>query len=468
MRERVKQFILKEELLQKGDTVLVAVSGGPDSMALLHLLAVDLKEEFALTVYAAHANHQLRGEDSTKDAALVRDFCERTGVLLYEAQLDVGACSKEEKVGTQPAARKLRYRFFEATMADASADVIVTGHHGDDEAETVLMKLIRGTTPLTRLGIPVRRPFANGYMSRPLLGERKEAITAYCQKEGVPFRLDASNTSTAYTRNRVRQVIHPFTEKENPHFHHHARRYEVWQNDDNAFLFKQAEEKLPGATIEKMKNSWTVSCAQMKRVDLPLQRRMIHLILNYLYDFSTTHTTSLHIEQVLALMAREGSRELHLPKGAKVFRSYDACVFTSCLEHGAESFRKELLVPGSVVTRLGTIRADFRIHTNELRGSAAVSFDADEVAFPLEVRPRKAGDRIRPLGMNGSKKVNRLFIDHKLARRLREEWPLVVDANNEILWIPYIHSSRLASTRHSTKTTVHLTFDPAPMIQGMY
>lgn len=212
MEQEVQRFMTDNQLVEKGNTVLVAVSGGADSMALLSLLA-DMRAEWSLTIYVVHVNHQLRGEESEKDCMFVQNWCRKRGVHFQEYRVDVNAQKQTEKVGTQAAAHTLRYQAFSTEMNRVSADVLATAHHGDDSTESVLMKLNRGTTPYLRLGIAAKRDFEQGSLIRPLLCVTKEAILKYCNEKEILYRDDSSNESEGYTRNRFRKYVVPELKK---------------------------------------------------------------------------------------------------------------------------------------------------------------------------------------------------------------------------------------------------------------
>lgn len=205
MKADVHNFILDHQLIQKGDTLFVAVSGGPDSMSLLHYLWLH-KELYQVNLTACHVHHQLRGEEADADAVYVKEFCLDHEIEFLEKRVDVRGYAKEKKVGTQLAARELRYHWF-AELLECSNSKLVTGHHGDDQIETVLMKMARGTVPVHAPGIQVKRKLGNGFIIRPLLGITKEKIEQYCREASIKPREDVSNYSSTYTRNRFRMMI---------------------------------------------------------------------------------------------------------------------------------------------------------------------------------------------------------------------------------------------------------------------
>ncbi|SDC71008.1 tRNA lysidine(34) synthetase TilS [Shouchella lonarensis] len=455
MRERVQQYMQREVNL---NTILVAVSGGADSMALLHIMC-NINAQKKFTLVALHAHHGLR-EEADADAALVRTVCADWGIPYVQKQLSVRAYCEQHRIGVQQGARTLRYQFFQEAMMQLDGDVLMTAHHGDDEVETVLMKMVRGTTPLTNIGIAPDQPYVNGRLIRPLLQETKQQILAYCHAHEVPFHEDESNASSMYTRNRFRAQIVPVLKKENPHIHVHTHRFSRWHVDDNDYLFAEAEKVLVQMTKVKKSGYVKISKPLFRRIAPALQRRMIHLILSYLYSGEAV-VSALHIEQVQSFLMRKSSSEkrLHLRGGLRVILSYDTCTFTCEQDTNGDLYKYPLSIPGQCETPLGVIQASVAEEVLlTCEQPYRVMFPMRALKKPLYIRNRKEGDVFSPLGMTGTKKISRLFIDCKIAPLLRQKWPLVVDADDEILWIPGLHRSLSVKKGESTESIVTLSF----------
>ena len=230
--------------------IIVAISGGPDSMALLDLLH-SLRNQYKIEVAACHVNHQLRGIESEEDVTFVKDYCNLRGISLFIKEVDVKQYAKQSRLGTQVAARELRYHWFEQLLEEYPGASIATGHHGDDQVETMLMKMTRGSVPLYSYGIATRRKLGKGYLIRPLLGITKEQIEQYCIEALITPRRDSSNESDSYTRNRFRKDILPVLKRENAHIHEHWQRQAEWSQDDHEFLWSLAEEAVNNVIVEK-------------------------------------------------------------------------------------------------------------------------------------------------------------------------------------------------------------------------
>ncbi|WEG17051.1 tRNA lysidine(34) synthetase TilS [Alkalihalophilus pseudofirmus] len=461
MNQDVHDFIIKHKLLNEVQTVFVAVSGGPDSMALLHYL-IKRREMYGIEVEAVHVNHQLRGAESVDDEQYVRNFCTEHNIPLHTKKMDVQTFAAQNKMGTQKAASELRYHWFDEWLENRPHSCIATAHHGDDQTETILMTMVRGGNLLVPSGINVKRILQNGFVIRPFLGITKEEIEHYCKREGITPRIDSSNHSMKYTRNRYRQQIMPFIKSENPSVHIHMQRFQEWQRDDQSYLMELAEEAFKSIVVKKSEQSITISIEATERLRFPLQRRVIHLILRYLYGKNSPSSTSIHIEQIIRLLNRqEPSKELHLANGLFVYLSYDCCHFTLKPQIKEEQPLVPLTVPGKTDTAAGTFTS-YYLETSDIPEDQKhmLHLDADKVVFPLSIRGVLPGDRISLRGMSGTKKVNRLYIDRKVDSAVRKVWPLLVDGSGELLWVPLLHRSKSAVITDQTKRVLVLVFVP--------
>jgi tRNA(Ile)-lysidine synthase len=458
MKVAVHNFIQSHNLFEKEDTIFVAVSGGPDSMALLHYLW-SRREIEQLTIIACHVHHQLRGLEADMDASFVKQFCEARSIEYLEKRVDVKGYAKKKQLGTQLAARELRYQWF-ANLLEKPTDKLATGHHGDDQVETMFMKMVRGIVPLHTYGIPVKRKLGNGFIIRPFLGITKEEIEQYCIEASIQPRRDSSNQSTTYTRNRFRKDVLPILKKENQNIHLHMQRQNEWGSDDHLFLMAMAEEQMASIITEKNEQNVTISRLSLLSVSVALQRRVIHLILNYLYGKYSRFTTSIHIEQVLIMLQRDKtSAELHLPNSVFVRRDYDLCHFSMGIINRMEeqayilSFSGKIELPFWEITSYVTEDVDLVEQPNQ------IILDHEKIIEPLMIRGKQPQDRIACRGMEGTKKVARLFIDRKISKQDREYWPLLVDGKGEVLWVPYLHRSRIANRDCHTKKMIVITCD---------
>lgn len=458
-RQSVNRFIKRHHLLTEGAAVVVGVSGGPDSMALLDHLN-NLKQQWNLKLIAASVDHGFRGQESARDVVYVKEYCRRHHIQFEGTFLDVDSYMKEEGLSLQQAARDCRYRFFETVMEQYCADILALGHHGDDQVETMLMRQVRGSFGTARSGIPFKRAFAGGHIIRPLLTVSKREIEMYLRGQGVEPRRDPSNERDDYTRNRFRHHVVPFLKEENPSVHLRFQYDSEMLTDDHLFLEQLAEEKLASVILKKSTGKVVLSKKAFASVPKALQRRMIHLVLNYLYVEAPSSLSSVHIESLFEWLAGVyPSGRLDFPRGLHVTRSYDEVTFTFFDEEKHFSYLYRLHADGKILLPVGAITAEIRTYNDKVEeGRDFFSCDADRVSFPLIIRTRQPGDRLFLKGMNGSKKVKAIFIDQKVAQPLRERWPVVTDQTGEILWLPGLKHSSAAEITAETKRLLILRF----------
>ncbi|NBJ71263.1 MULTISPECIES: tRNA lysidine(34) synthetase TilS [Clostridia] len=460
MELKVRQFIQKHHLLTKGATIIVGVSGGPDSMALLHCFYV-MREDWDLRIIALTVDHQLRGEESLADLTYVKQICEQWQIEFISTSVNVPAWKQKNKQGTQMAARTLRYAAFQEQMEKLEANYLALGHHGDDQIETMVMRLIRAADSQSFKGIPAKRAFAGGYIVRPLLCVSKDEIWNYCQTNHISPRLDASNEESVYTRNYVRHHILPLLKEKNNSLHTTVQHLSETITDDQTYLLAEAKKMVASVVcFEPEKRQLSFEIRTFKTYAFALQRRAYHLILNYLYVDVPNDLSYVHEEQFFAFIQHQiGNAQIDFPAGLKVEKSYDQirCYFHDDL-NDSSSFHKLVVIPGKTILPDGSvIHAEF-VDTLYEQTKYSLSFSADQVALPLHIRTRKNGDRMRVAGLNGRKKVKDIFIDAKVPRHQRAVWPIVTDNDGEILWLVGLRKAALARPRINT-SQIQLYFE---------
>jgi tRNA(Ile)-lysidine synthase len=441
MEEKIHQFISKHQLFNRGSTIIIGVSGGPDSLALLHFLW-RFKDRSGWNIVAAHVDHMFRKEQSEEEMKFVRSYCQEIGVICEAIQIDVRKYQEEKGLSGQLAARECRYAFFQDIMKKYNATYLALAQHGDDQIETILMRLVRGATGKAQAGIQSKRIFGNGFVVRPFLTVNKENILSYCEKYSLSPRFDPSNQKETYTRNRFRKSVLPFLKQENPNVHALFQKFSEGQLEDERFLEELTEERMNTVIKKKGKRFVEISIKAFHDLPIPLQRRGLQLILNYLYETLPSSLSSLHIEQIMNLLLNGNpSGSLHFPKGLIVKRSYDFCIFTF-EEEKVYTYAYHLmngdkiLLPNGNEIWVETVSCYPKAVDNQM-----LILDSS-ISFPLTVRSRKQGDRIDLKGMNGSKKIKDIFIDKKIPLHERDSWPIVENKEGEILWLPGLKKSR--------------------------
>jgi len=459
MEKVVLSFIRKKKLLHKGATVLVGVSGGPDSMALLHFLN-KIRGQLQLELTVLSVNHQLRGADSVDDLAYVKAICVEWGIAFIGISLDVPEYEANHRLSTEVAARELRYQFFEEKMQELGADYLALGHHGDDQIETLLMKLVRSASSTAFSGIPVRRALGGGEIIRPLLAVTKEEIEAYCTEHGIEARVDATNFETAHTRNYYRKHVLPLLKAKNSNLHITAQHLSETLQEDEAFLQKEAKKVLEQTVKYNPEKYMAVMEIKLfKKNDHSLQRRAYQLILNYLYETLPDQLSYAHEEAFFALLQHnDGNVQIDFPSALKLNKAYDRLTFYFQDQHPQpKTFHETLDLPGTVQLQDGSTITAKLVDNIEEENKFTFYITIREVALPLHVRTRIPGDRMSWKGLNGTKKLKDIFIDAKIPLAKRDCWPVLVDHNGEILWL--IGLKKGERRKISGEQLVHLQYE---------
>ncbi|WP_052340001.1 tRNA lysidine(34) synthetase TilS [Gorillibacterium massiliense] len=458
---QVEKMLIEEDLLQKGDHVVVALSGGPDSVALLHILH-RLSGSWRLELTAAHVNHGFRPEESRQEAEQAAQWVASLGVPFETITLDLPAYIRETGRNGQDAARELRYRFLLETAHRVGAGKIAFAHHADDQAETVLMRLLRGTGPTGLVGIPMKRSVENVELFRPLLRINKKALVDYCMEHGLPYSIDSSNEKRIYTRNRIRLDALPYLSGFNPRLADSLGRLAQTMEAEDGYLQSETE-KLFARIAEPCEDGWTFSQREFAGLHLALQRRLIKLILNYLSSESASGDASGFVQTELirkaALEQQPPNLTLDVGGGALFRREYDRL---SIARHrlafrDARSYEIEAGDGDLFVSETG-VRFTFRLSDrlidlpeNWKSNKTSAVFDMDDLSFPLCLRTRQEGDRIRIPGLNGSKKVKDVYIEEKVPQRQRSRLPVLTDAEGRILWLPGYRRSAYSVVTEKTR-----------------
>ncbi len=415
MLQAMEQLIAKYGMLPQGTRVLCALSGGADSMCLLHSLC-RLRDELDIEVTAAHYNHSLRGAESDRDEAFVKEQCHLLGVALTVGRGDVAAQAKRTGRGLEETAREMRYAFLQQTAREMDAQVIATAHNANDNAETVLMHLIRGTGLRGLTGIaPVR-----GNIIRPLLTTTRSEIEACLAARGVPFVEDSTNADERYTRNRIRHSVLPVLEEICPGTLERLNQTAQTLRKDEDYLTEQAEVLAGQArgTGEVV----TIPTRDIAQAHEAVAVRAVRMLIGRLRE-GNDNCTAAHLQSVLAVArSAEPSARTQLPDGLSVRREYEQLVFT-IQKTQPLSGSVSMALPG--VTRVGAYCLE--CGEVEYRGQAQQSFCfylAKERVSDICLRQRQTGDRLTRPGRPG-KTVKKLLIDEKIPLQRRDELPVL-------------------------------------------
>lgn len=451
MLRSVQKHLESEQLLTSGETIVVGVSGGVDSMVLLHILwTLNQRHTYGWKLHVVHLNHCFRGEEARQDAQYVEEVCKKWGIHFHLFERDVPAYMMRTGLGAQEASRNLRYKLFEQVAKQVEASKVAVAHHADDQVETILFRMLRGTSPSGLAGMPMRRRLSQGIeLIRPLLPYYKEQLVTYSKQTGLAPREDSSNQSRKYQRNKLRLDVLPLFESINSRYREHFLQLTDTIRKDNTYLMKKSQELLTQVMERREPDRIVVSLNKFQSCDLALQRRMITLILSYLS--SRIEWSSQHVEAVLRV-ARGGnpSAVYNLPKQLAVKRVYNQLHFskaTVLLEQLTELFRYELDIPGTIFVQESGLVFRMSIHNSieplPRSGKSTALFDLDRLPGALALRNRQNGDRISIVGSAGSTKLKEAMIDAKVPRFLRDRLPLLV-SGDEIIWVPGVRRSSVA------------------------
>ena len=448
----VRATIRRYSLFAPGEKVVVAVSGGIDSMVLLELLPT--LEELGRNLVVAHLNHLLRGEESEQDEEFVREAARRHGVPCRVQRVAVKELAHREKRSLEDAGREARQRFFESLLRSEGARAVALAHHGDDQAETVLMRLLRGSGAAGLTGMAPR----TGWKVRPLLEATRQEIVEYALSRNIPFREDRSNADQRFLRNRIRHELLPLLATYNPLIIRTLGGTAAILGADDELLTGRAEQRfalLVTASAGKLLFPVAELLHEPDAVRFRIYRRAIQELCGNLRGIS-----SRHLMDVDRLLSHEApSCSVSLPRNLRVGRVYDALMFSRT---APSEDRTEFTIDGLGLHPMGEgeLLVSPVLSSFPLDSLTPVQtlIALDEAPFPWNVRTFREGDRMIPFGMTGSKKLKDIFIDLKVPRHLRRELPVLCDAQERILAVPGVRRSALAPVTAVTREAVLVTF----------
>lgn len=315
IENKVLETIKKYQLIEKEDKLVIGVSGGPDSMALLHiLLTLQEKEQIpSCTLLVAHVNHMLRKE-AEEETAYVEEFCRLYQIPCFVKRAKVEELAQKAKMGTEEMGRNIRYQFFEEVREKEKAQKIVTAHHANDNAETVLMNILRGSSTAGLKGIePIRKNEKNVVFVRPLLNCTKEEIYEYCEEKKLQPKIDKSNQENVYNRNKVRNILIPFLEKEwNPNIVATLNRLSELARQENQYLERQTQKAYEDMVLEEGKDSIVLSLKKWNGQDFVIKSRVIRYTINRLLG-TTKDIEKIHIEDIIKLCENNVGNKYLIP-----------------------------------------------------------------------------------------------------------------------------------------------------------
>ena len=444
-------------VLPKAETgrlhILAAVSGGADSVALLALLR-EAAQTHPLELTVAHFEHGIRAEASLADAAFVRALCEKWGVSLVEGQADVPALARKRSVGLEEAARDARYEFLRQTMKESGADYIALAHHRDDQAETVMMHLLRGSGLHGMAGMKA----LDGILYRPLLDIPKETLVCYLRERGIEWREDQTNAVPDNPRNALRLKVFPELERIYPGARRAMARFSQIAADEDAYMEAQSL-RFEKARVLRMRGMWLIEPEKNGAIcsaERALLLRTIHRL------------TGLHFEAVAKIREMWESREARAVEPGNGWRAEWGSCGLYLIEKGRPSFERAIAGAWDDIS-LGDGMGRLKIRPGDgvpvTDNPFCQELDASAIAGAV-VRTRRSGDVIYPMGAPGRQKLSDYMINKRIDRPLRDAIPLLAKGN-EILWVMGWGISEKAKLRENSKAVrLEWTDSPLQMIGG--
>ena len=486
LEQRVLHFIQEQHLVLRQQKLVVAVSGGPDSVCLLHIL-VKLREKLGIRLHVAHLNHQLREAEAEADAQYVADLARQLDLPATIERRDVKAYQAKQRLSLEEAAREVRYTFLAQVAQSIGADRVAVGHSVDDHIETILMHLIRGTGTRGLRGLQPssqwQSPGSSLTIIRPLLPISREETADYCHQHQLKPRLDASNLSLSPLRNRIRQQLLPLLQSYNPQVIEALLRTARIAADDLAFLDKEVA-RLWSEIAQEQGN--TIILDKEKFVELPsalqryLLRASIEKLLGNLKDIETRH-----IEEIVAALNKPAGKRISLPEGLVFSIEYARYLLgpdpSAVSPFPVLETEFALKVPGKTqLPGWQVVATIIDLQGESERGEAPLThlpppflregdkggglpnrltayFDLDKAGRKLTVRTRQPGDRFQPLGMGQPKKLNEFMIDRKIPHAWRRRIPLVCSPEH-ILWLVGWRIDERVKVTGNTKRVLCLEF----------
>lgn len=430
--EEAYNYLLKDIKIKYGDVIVVGVSGGPDSMALLHLLT-RIKKALDIGIICAHVNHNTGRTGQKEDQEFVKQYC-RVNNIVFETMMieDYGDDNFHNE------ARSIRYNFFGLLVKKYKAKYVLTAHHGDDLIETILMRIVRGSTLRGYSGFSQVVKMDNYTVIRPLIHVTKDQIMDYLKKNKVKYQLDQSNLKDVYTRNRFRKYIVPEFKKEDKLVHEKFYKFSKTLLEYNEYIDSQVEKK-----ISKVYKQNTLNIEEFLKLEELIQSKIIYYILEKYYQDDLMLINDKHAQIIHNLIkSNKTNGEIHLPNNIIALKSYNTLTLIPLILKGS-NYEIEI----SDYLCLPNGKNIERITETKLDNNDVCRIDSKDITLPLYVRNRCDGDKMNIKGMLGSKKIADIFIDSKISVQERVLWPVVCDSKDNIVWLPGLKKSKFNKTK---------------------
>lgn len=458
MEDKVLEFIRNNQLIQPGTSLLIGVSGGADSMALLYFMC-QYRAVLTCEIAVAHLHHDMRGEAADEDAEYVKRFCDDHRIPFFFKKVDVISLAKMEKITVEEAGRKARYDFFDEVMEQENYDLLATAHHMNDQAETLLIRLLRGTGLKGAMGIPVKQ----GKVIRPLLCVTRTEIENYCEEHELEMRHDITNDDDSLTRNKIRHQVLPVLNTINASSVKHFSDFSEYVKEAQSFLdlqISEAEEILFGHDL-----SYCL-IDDFFRLHPYLQKQMLRCGIKNA-GATLKDVEKRHLNMILTKLEESATVwSLNLTNQVIVRREYDRLFFEQRESENTAFFCYQIPIDHSDIYHFRNTRVKVEVLLTNLikieeycKKDCSIFLSCDTISITVCLRNRKAGDVIMLPGTEGHKKVKKLLIDRKIPKQQRDKLPLLA-VENHVLLIPHIaRDKHVIKPNLSKEKTIKITLE---------
>jgi len=441
--DKVRETVSRNALLKNGDTVICAVSGGADSICLLHVMRA-LKKEYNLSVYVANVNHLIRGEEAERDSNFVKSVCKMADVECFYREYDVPRIAKEKKIGEEECGRILRYEFFSEISQKLGGAKIATAHNLNDNAETFLFRLIRGSSMRGLSGIKYKRD----NIIRPLLDVPRDEIEDYLIKNGISWCEDSTNKIPLYARNKLRLSVMPLLREVFSGAEQRIVSAAKLISEDNLYLDSIASKVLEDCFFGEYFLHQNISS-----LPKPISGRVLIHILEL---WKAKEVSYDKVEKFLEFLAKESGKKFDINKDYYAEKSYDKVCLVS--RESRKEFYITLSGEGTYFDKGRKITVKYCDLPVKKTNNRVAVFDAEKISPPFTVRYRRDGDKMIPSGMTGTKKISDILSDEKVEKHLRDSIPLILK-DDTILFLCGCRQSALFAADENTKKYIVFEYE---------
>ena len=426
--------IENEFKFNNNDSIVIGCSTGPDSMALLDML-LKIREKYNLLLVCAHVNHNVRKE-SYEEKEYIEKYCKDNKVIFETMTIENYG---DDNFHNE--ARNIRYNFFEDLVIKYNANYLFTAHHGDDLIETVVMRIARGSTLRGYSGFSKIVDMGTYKLVRPLIFVTKDEIIDYNEKNNIIYAVDKSNFKDKYTRNRYRHVLLPFLKKEDPNVHEKFLKFSTTLEEYDQYINKEISK-----SIRLVYKDGNLDLKKYNELDTLIQKKIIYYILEDIYKDDLMIINDNHVKLIKMLIkSKKANAYVYLPHNIKAVKTYDVISISDGVKE-VVNYEIELLD----YVNLPNGHSIEKIEQCDYNDNSICRISNSDIVYPLYVRTRKHGDRMKLKKLNGSKRLKDIFIDAKIPLAERDTWPIVVDSCDNVIWIPGIKKSKFTKQKNES------------------